>query len=105
MVTKPKLEGSDLQHIYDYIQPDVSFDTFKWAVELYVEKQLQLACLDAKIEELSLSRNYHIDAGYSDHYHSGFAMALDQVTDADNLRIAELTAQKAHLTTKGGDES
>lgn len=53
-----------------------------------LEQQLQLARLDAKIEELKVADE---DLG----------IVLDKYYLKD--RIAELTAQKAHLTTKGGD--
>lgn len=49
---------------------------------------------EGRIDELSRQRDYHIDSGYSGHHHDGFRMALNQVTDADNIRIAELKKTK-----------
>lgn len=67
------------------------------------EKQLQLARIEAKIEEQQNMKHWLVSEELNTASHSGFGQMIKNAQSVVDLRIAKLTSQKAHLTTKGGD--
>lgn len=80
--------GGNLQY-----RTTTNFKNIKSLILSESQKKYQEGELNGRIDELSKKRTYHIDEGYSDHYHEGFKEALNQVALADSKRLGELNVE------------